>query len=163
MSRLLAVDPGLANTALVLFDGKRITWARTITTAAEGSRPDFTAAVARCRRIAAAIETAHLELGDVDEVVIETYRDIPGRLRTVSNRWTTPLAIGLMLPALEAFGPVAWQDPETVMSAMRDTVTYWSLGQRHLALGDHLLTNAHLRSAGAHGLYRLYHARRVAS
>ena len=156
--RLLAVDPGLANTGIVLFDGKRIVDVATIKSAAITTRPLFADCVGRAESSALELAIVCERMGSVDNVVAESYRDIPGRLRGASNRWTTPLAIGLMIPTLRRLtetGDIAWQDPEVVMTRYAQAMRLWALGQRGIVTGDELLRNEHLRSAAAHGLFYL--------
>jgi hypothetical protein len=151
--RLLAVDPGLANTGVVLFDGRHIADAWTLRTKANGARPDFAHSVTRGLSITGDLRDLHEQIGDVDVCVAESFRDIPGHLRDAANRWTTPLLIGLLTPALIDFAPtLVWQDPERVMRAYSQAVRLWELGQHGLVAGDERLRNEHVRSAAAHGL-----------
>jgi len=156
--RLLAVDPGLANTGLVMFDGKRIVDTATIRSAALSTRPQFADCVKRAEQSAREITQAVERMGRPDITCVELYRDIPGALRNAANRWTTPLVIGVMVPALHALtetGEIVWQDPETVMTCYAQAVRLWALGQRGIVTGDTALRNEHLRSAAAHGMYYL--------
>jgi hypothetical protein len=162
--RLLAVDPGLANAGLVLFEGKRIADVRTCKTAPEGPRPTFTAAVQRGEEIARQIREYGAEIGTVDVVVAETYVDMGGghlRMREgkpIPNRWTTPLAIGLIIPALRDLtedGEIVWQPADIVMTRYGQYKRLWALGQTGVVTGDIALRNDHLRSAAAHGLFYL--------
>ena len=161
---LLAVDPGLANTGLTLFENRRIVDARTLKTTADGPRPGFAACVERSESLCAQLRIYRAEIGEVATLVAEAYADIPGRLRAVRNRWTTPLAIGLMVPALRDFtvdGRIIWQDPSVVMTQYAQHVRMWELGQRGLIAGDACLRNEHQRSAAAHGMFYLDHARQA--
>lgn len=158
MRRVLAVDPGLANTGIVLLEDRSIKGAWTITTDADGPRTRFEHAVERGHEIAGELMELHGELGPMDAVAVESYRDIPGHLRAASGRWSTPLTIGLLYPTLTSFGPVVWQDPETVMRAYAQMMTLWKAGRTGLVNGDELLqrrgsANEHCRSAAAHGLF----------
>lgn len=156
--RLLAVDPGLANTGLVMFDGRRIVDVATVRSAALSTRPQFADCVKRAEETAREITQVVQRMGVPDVTAVELYRDIPGALRNASNRWTTPLAIGVMVPALRALtetGEIAWQDPETVMTAYAQAVRLWALGQKGIVTGDVALRNEHLRSAAAHGMFYL--------
>lgn len=158
--RVLAVDPGLANTGLVYFESRHIAAAETIRTRSDGPRPDWARVVERGQEIAHGIREVADRLGPVDVVVCESYRDIPGRLRTVANRWTTPLVIGLVIPTLIDLAPaLVWQDPERVMRAYAGAVRIWESGICGVVPGDRALTNEHLRSAAAHGLHYLDNAR----
>lgn len=165
MTRILAVDPGLANTGLVLFEGRRIAATRTIVSPAQGARPDFATSVVRAERNAAELRASIAAIAPVDVVVVETYVDIPGRLKTaVQNRWTTPLAIGLMVPVLRdatESHEIVWQDAAVVMTQYAQHVRVWAIGQRGLVVGDDKLKNEHQRSAAAHGLFYLDHAKRA--
>lgn len=161
---LLAVDPGLANTGLTLFENRHIIDARTLTTTSRGPRPEFTACVERGESLCAQLRMYRAELGEVAVLVAEAYADIPGKLRGAKNRWTTPLAIGLMVPALRDFtadGQIVWQDPAVVMTQYAQHVRMWELGQRGIIAGDAYLRNEHQRSAAAHGMFYLDHARQA--
>lgn len=151
--RLLAVDPGIRNTGIVLLDdGPRIVQAWTLRTSGDDS---FRSAQHRCDSLVAQLQAVYQETGEVDHVAVEAYRDIPGRLRSVKNRWMCPLAIGRLTETLRLFsvsGHVVWQDPETVMRAYAGYVRAWASGQ-HIIAGSELLTNEHLRSAAAHALH----------
>lgn len=153
--RLLCVDPGLASTALVLFDRGRISAAHTLTTPSEGPRPKFAACVKRAEDLSRALLEAGMAM-EPDIVVVELYRDIPGALRNASNRWATPLTIGLLIPTLRALtedGSIVWQDPELVMTRYAGYKLAWKAGTRGICRGDELLRNDHLRAAAAHGLF----------
>lgn len=156
--RILAVDPGLANTGIVLVEDNAIVRVLTLKTQAEGARPDFATAVRRAHALASDLEKLHFEIGDVDVVVVEAYRDIPGKLRGAKNRWATPLAIGVMVLPLQEFSPgggIVWQDPELVMTRYAGAVRMWELGRRGLIQGDEALRNEHVRSAAAHAMHYL--------
>lgn len=157
--RLLAIDPGLANTGMVLFVDGAIVDAQTITTKGAGRKTEFNAALHRCATICAIVSDA-IERMDPDMIVVELYKDIPGHLRKAANRWTTPMLIGYLharvLDAiLEAHVDVVYQDPEQVMTAYREVVGMWAAGRRGIWPGDERLTNEHLRSAAAHAVHRI--------
>lgn len=156
MSRILAIDPGLANTGVVLFENRRIAQVFMLKTKADGRRPEFGRSVQRGAELLVDLYSLHERIGDIDVAVVESYKDIPGHLRGATNRWTTPLAIGLMYPAIELMAKeVVWQDPERVMTATKHMRKLWAEGRRGLIEGDALITNEHLRSAAAHGSYYL--------
>lgn len=160
--RLLCIDPGLANTGLVMFDGKRIAAVKTLTSKATSTRPDFASCIVRSEIIAHDIAAWVEHVGRPDVIVAELYRDIPGALRKASNRWTTPLAIGVMAPTLRTLADdLVWQDPERVMTAYAQAKRLWSLGQTGIVAGDVSLRNEHLRSAACHGLYYMSAVRAV--
>ncbi len=159
MPRVVAIDPGLANTGLVLYVDGKIRAAVTCRTK-PGPRGDFAEVLARADDMAASV-AAQVVNWTPDEIVAEGYRDIPGKLRGAKNRWMTPLAIGCLWAALKPLGiPVAWQDPETVMKAMKNVVLFWK-AKTPIIEGDDSLTNEHTRSAAAHGHYYLYGRRDV--
>lgn len=157
---ILAIDPGLANTGIVLLDDSAILDAWTLRTKRDPAVPEFEDAVCRSQTIARGlrqIAAAHLPEG-VPVAVVESYKDIPGHLRGARRRWTTPLCIGILIPAIcEIAEALVWQDPETVMCASKAHLGYWA-AKKSIHPGDERLTNEHLRSAGAHGLY--YQGRR---
>ena len=141
-----------------MFDGKRIVDAATVRSAALSTRPQFADCVTRAEESAHQITQVVERMGRPDITVVELYRDIPGHLRAVPNRFTTPLAIGVMVPALHALtetGEIVWQDPELVMTRYAQAVRLWALGQRGIITGDEALRNEHLRSAAAHGMFYL--------
>ena len=160
MTRIIAVDPGLASTAVVAMTQSEVVATWTFTTPGGGHKVDFANAIERAESIASRIAALGAELGAIDAVVVETYVDIPGALRGVANRWTTPLCIGLLIPALRSIAPggvIHWQSAETVMRESRTLRDMWAAGARAkrdtLLAGDRMLTNAHTRSAAAHGLF----------
>lgn len=157
--RILAIDPGLANTGVVLFVDGRIHAVQTIRTEGDGFKVDFDLALERIKSIAVDLSIA-IERARPDEIACEKYKDIPGELRKAANRWSTPLAIGYLVAAVfedwqHSGVVIAYQDPERVMTLYRQHVAAWKAGHRGIAPGDELLTNEHLRSAAAHGLYRM--------
>lgn len=163
--RILAVDPGLANTGVVLFADGRVHAVQTIRTPGDGRKTDWTKALARSSEIAVELSTA-IERAHPDEIVCESYKDFGGghlRVRDgkpVPNRWTTPLLIGYLHAAVfedwqHSGITIVYQDPEVVMTLYRDHVRMWEDKRRGIAPGDDLITNEHLRSAAAHGLYRI--------
>lgn len=159
MTRILAIDPGLANTGVVFWDGLKIARAETWKTPSGGTHQvDFDGAIERCRYQTAALWNALHDLVP-DVVVVEAYRDFPGGVkRQVANRWTTPLLIGYLISAIDEYpARLVFQDPLTVMSASSSTREFWKThkGAGHIIEGDELLTNDHLRSAGAHLLVAL--------
>jgi hypothetical protein len=156
----LAVDPGLANTAAVEFIDEMIVEAWCISTEAQGPRPEFGPVMDRAREIADRLLAIARELA-VAEVVIESYRDIPGRLRGARDRWTTP-AVCAYIAAILAVGgfPVVWQDPEMVGMAYGRLRAQWKAGYHGLIEGDDILqrrgtANEHVRAAASHGVARL--------
>lgn len=146
------VDPGLANTAVIVGDKHGIVAAKTFTTPGEGQRVDFGMAVARAKlqadRVRHWLDEWEDGNGDIIQgVVCEAFGDIPGKLRNVPNRWSTPMvcmAIADRLPV------ISWQDPEVVMTAGRRYKLEWKAKRFGLVPGDNLLTNDHLRSCGCH-------------
>ncbi len=155
---LLAIDPGLANTGLVLFEGRRVARALTVRSKAGATCPQFGPCVTRVEHMAAEIAEATAEWPRADVLACESYKDIPGHLRAAKNRWTTPLTVGLLVPVLRSLtdsGEIVWQDPETVMTAYAQAMRLWALGQHGICPGDEVLRNEHLRSAAAHGLHYL--------
>ncbi len=155
MSLILAIDPGLANTGVVLMSQSMIYGAWTLKTKRDKSLPEFEDAIERGMRLAKGLEALfheHFPLG-VPTMVVESYKDIPGHLRGAKKRWAAPLVIGLLYPALDFLADeIVWQDPEAVMTASRDYIALWKAG-RSVMTGDQQLTNEHTRSAAAHGIY----------
>ena len=154
MSRVVAIDPGLANTGIVLYVDGAIRAAVTCRTK-PGPRDDFAEIWDRAGEMASSI-VAQVVNWAPDEIVAEGYGDIPGPLRGAKGRWMCPLAMGRVFDRIEAMGlPLKWQDPETVMKAMRAVVLLWK-AKKAIIEGDDALTNEHTRSAAAHGHYYIY-------
>jgi len=156
-NRFLAVDPGLANTAAVLFDDGRIAGAWTFTSEAAGPRPEFASVMDRA--CATSIELLRIARDcDIDGVVMESYRDIPGHLREARLRWTTPAVCAFLAATLGAAGfPVVWQDPELVGVTYGGLRGMWASGKTGLVPGDEVLqkrgtANEHTRAAASHGV-----------
>lgn len=155
--RVIALDPGLANTGAVFSDHGEIVRAETWTTPSGGSHAvDFADCLKRVRVLEAALRAALFNFRP-DVVVIESYRDFGGgHKREVANRWTTPLLLGYFLAFLLGCGvTVVFQDPATVMAATASTRTLWKSKGTGIIHGEKMLTNDHLRSAGGHLLYYL--------
>lgn len=157
MRRLLAIDPGLANTGLVLFIDGRIVGARTVTTKGKADTDPFGRTVERAARVAR--EVAEIKrVFDPDLIAIEAYEDFGGKyLREVRRRWTTPMAIAAIALGMPS-DRVRWQKASIVMGQYASHIRGWKAKVRIVA-GDQLLTNDHHRSAAAHGLYAIAHER----
>lgn len=157
---LIAIDPGLANTACVVFEDGRITQAHTFKTASSGPRTTFADAMTRCSIQTANVDELICALGPA-HITCETFRDIPGELRKVKkNAWATPLLIGFLAAgafelAQDEGRQVHWQDPEIVLTRYSGIRQGWKAGRFGVVEGDTMLTNDHLRAAGCHGLFRL--------
>lgn len=160
VTTLIAIDPGLANTGCVVFEDDRITAAVTFTTDASGPTTTFADAMTRCSIQTARVDELICKLRPA-HITCETFRDIPGRLRTVKrNAWATPLLIGFLAAgafelAQEEGRQVHWQDPELVLTRYGGIRQGWKAGRFGVVEGDTMLTNEHLRAAGCHGLFRL--------
>lgn len=154
--RVLAIDPGLANTGVVLWDGQAIVDSMTITTKGAGGRPDFDTTVRRAQDVGSSIEA--LVVGHQPQVVVmEAYMDFGGgHKRAVSYRWTTPLLMGYLIASLEAFPGLrmVYQEP-TILGLYRAPMARWAKGQGGYLPGDDRLRNEHLRSAAAHLAHHL--------
>lgn len=158
MSLILAIDPGLANTGVVLLGKQMIYAAATLKTSRDHSVPEFEDAVSRSDDLAQQLRrfmALHAPAG-VSVAVVESYRDFGGgHKRGVKGRWTTPLAIGLLIPDIRLLSDeIVFQDPAEVMCAGRDYIALWK-ARKSVWPGDRNLTNEHLRSAAAHGIYYL--------
>lgn len=162
MGSKLVLDPGLANTGAVFWDGQKIVRVETWKTDSGGVyKVEFLPAYARvhdqCRKLIAALDEFAPE-----EVVMETYGDFGGQVkRGVANRWTTPLLIGFMACVVETKTGVEpiWQDPTAILSPTKGIREHWKAHGTGFLPGDEKLTNDHLRSAGAHLLVRLSNER----
>ena len=156
--KILSVDPGLADAAATGFHGQEIVEHWSWTTQSSGPRPSFSNVVCRAQYMAdqfrAAVESFH-----PDQVAIEGYGDFGGGVkRTVSLRWTTPLVVGCLSMVLRDHPDIKvfYQPPEVVLPAYAQARGMWKARKFGLIVpGDERLTNEHLRSAGAHGLYAL--------
>ncbi|MHB8867460.1 MAG: hypothetical protein ACYC6T_08135 [Thermoleophilia bacterium] len=149
---VLAVDPGVAATGVVLLVGGRIMEAYTYKT--ERVDDSFTDVLRRVQ------EQCHqVKLLAADQrwwqlhIALESYEDFGPHLRGAKNRWMTPMLLPLLDMDLRGHGVVHWQSPKTVLTATRAYREHWEAGRRGLVPGDALLTNEHLRSAACHGLH----------
>lgn len=160
MVKLVAIDPGLANTACVCFEDGRIVRAETFKSEADAPVTRFGPAMTRISTQARRVDELILDFG-AEHIVCELFRDIPGQLRKVKkNAWATPLMIGYLAagvfePAISEGRFVHWQDPELVLTRYGGIRAQWKRHQFGVCEGDTLLTNDHLRAAGCHGLFRL--------
>lgn len=168
MSIVVGIDPGLANTAIVVVVDGHITGARTVTTKGSGT-PDFPTVMERGSRICAEVERVMADLWNVEAVAIEGYEDFGGghlrnrNGRPIPNRWTTPAVCALIGARLGSLGyTVVWQRPSVVMARYAAHKRFWADGKSGLVSGDERLTNDHLRSAAAHALAYIdgHHARK---
>jgi hypothetical protein len=157
---VVAVDPGLANTGVVVMAGRKIADAATFKTKSRG-RPDFESVMERGQHMAESVSALVGELSDVEAVVIEEYEDFGGGTyrrsgvsdALVPNRWTTPVVCALIGSRLASLGyNVVWQRPAIVMARYRSHKGYWERKCYGLVEGDTRLTNDHVRSAACHGL-----------
>lgn len=156
--RILAIDPGIANTGVVALDydgtAEAFAFAGTLKTASTGYHPEFTDVYDRAAEIATEL-AALCERLCPDFIVAESYKDYGGQhLRGARLRWTTPLLCGVLAARLgTSANPVIWQDPEHVMKATAHVRDHWKHRGPGLIEGDAQITNDHLRSAAGHALY----------
>ena len=149
---LVAIDPGVAQTGVVVFAFGRVVRSTTIRTRADNPIPTLPRVLERAKQTARALAEILREY-DPEVVVIETYRDIPGDLRRASNRWSTPAFIGAVWSLLPEWQDrMVWSDPETVGVRYGGLKAAWSARRFGAVPGDRLITNEHERSAAAHGL-----------
>lgn len=153
---LLASDPGLANSAFVLFVCGEIVKAQTFTTKGSGPTVDFVLALQRAKEQATSFDHILAETWP-DHVAIEGYEDFKGGYkRNVKNRWTTSLVLARFDAVLEDKDVfVHWQMPSVVLTQLGQYKRMWASGRTGLFPGDHLLKNDHERSAAIHGIYAL--------
>ena len=149
---ILAVDPGVAATGVVLLVGGRITEAHTFRTKrVDDSFSDV------LRRVNDQCDQVELLAADQYRselhIAIESYEDFGPHLRGAKNRWMTPMLLPLLEIDLRGYGAVYWQSPKTVLTATRTYRAHWESGRRGLVPGDERLTNEHLRSAACHAVY----------
>lgn len=151
---VLAVDPGVAATGVVLVCGGRITEVHTWTT-----KP---ASIDRWRDLQARAGLQALRILDHLEalpggahVVIEAFEDFGGgHLREAHSRYYTPFLLGYVAARVVQH-PIHlhWQAASVVLRATRAYREHWEAGRRGLVPGDELLTNEHLRSAACHAVH----------
>jgi hypothetical protein len=155
---IIAVDPGLAHTGVVVWDAC-IKDVHTFTTKGAGHKVDPASAITRCSYIA---ESVCSFVSNGDTVVIESYTDIGGgTYRQAANRWTTPMLIGYLVRAVEdKGGVVVLQRADIVMKQCAAYKQAWANGIVGIIKGDSLIAkptgrrgNDHERSAGAHLAY----------
>ena len=156
--RLLAIDPGLANTGLVAFVDGKIVEARTIRTTGNAKHDAYEATIARVEDIEAQVaDFARLFAPDV--TAIESYVDLPSwgdNKRNATLRWTTPLVVYAV--ARVAVGQVVWQTSAVVLTQYAEYLKRWQAGFSFVP-GDELLTNEHTRAAACHGLHAIASAK----
>lgn len=157
----MAIDPGLANTGIVLFVDGRIVDARTAVTDGNADTDAFAKTMRRVSDTAHDVATI-FERFEPDVVAIEAYEDFGGKhLREARRRWTTPMLIGALATVLPA-DVVRWQRASVVMSQYRIPILAWKRGDKRVMAaypGVEYATNEHLRSAAAHGFFALAHER----
>lgn len=141
-------DPGLANTAVIAYDERArvIVAAATFTTPADGPTPGFAEALERAETQAARVAD-FMDEHRCTLLVAEAYEDIPGPQRGAKHRWSTPLVCSKLDSRCD---DIEWQSPRLVMTRYREHVATWKAHRFGIVKGDTLLTNPHLRSAGAH-------------
>ena len=151
-------DPGLADAAIIAYDETTftITAVETFTTPANGSTPRFEDVIERARLQASRIVRFTLNHG-CTRLVCESYQDIPGPQRGAKHRWTTPMVCMAIADRIQPFTEpgvahviLEWQSPKDVMTRYRAHKETWKAKRFGIVTGDKLLTNDHLRSAGAH-------------
>lgn len=151
---ILAVDPGVAATGVVLLVGGRFTEAYTWTTR-PGNIDRWRDLQARAGLQALRIVDHITALPAGAHVVIEAFEDFGGgHLREAHSRYYTPYLLGFVAARVSAHPVhIHWQMASVVLSATRAYREHWEAGRRGLVPGDGLLTNEHLRSAACHGLH----------
>jgi hypothetical protein len=164
VTRILGIDPGLANTGLATVEDGRIVGASSIRTKSlQTGAPKMQEILLRGQTIKDTVtDLVYRSCAEYDAVVIEDYKDYGGGYkRSVSYRYTTTPIIVLIYQACQEHGytPI-FQDPEIVMKAFSDYVSAWKASRLGLYPGDNLLTNEHKRSAAAHAIYYYNVARR---
>ncbi|MDA3936945.1 MAG: hypothetical protein PF636_08870 [Actinomycetota bacterium] len=158
--RLIVIDPGLANTAVLTVDDGRITSSQTWTTKAHGPKPTFAEVMERGNLLADRLfELLTMPENREATVVIEAYEDFGGghlRIRKgkpIPNRWTTPVICALLGNTAETcLNDVVWQLASLVMTHYAGYKQMWAAGQKGIIPGDELVTNDHERSAACHAI-----------
>lgn len=151
---VVGIDPGIANTAVVLLRKGRLDGAQTFKTAPEGGG-GFGDTLRRAWAQTHAVEQ-YLDALYREElhVAVESYEDFGPHLRGARNRWMTPMLLPLLDMGIRIRGAsVYWQSPREVLTATRAYRDHWKAGRRGLVPGDECLTNEHLRSAASHALH----------
>lgn len=155
---VLGIDPGTANTALVIVQDGAIRAAVNIRTKPSELR-DFADLVRRSKEVGSSITTlaSDTPAGSVTVAVMESYKDFGGgHKRGVKNRHMTSHTMAYIQQALDDVGiPVIYQDPDVMKKAYKAYLDAWNSGTFGLVQGDEMLTNAHRRDAAVHALYYL--------
>lgn len=151
---IVCIDPGMRHTGLVHMDGWHVLDARTIAFA-KGVGQDNALARDRAGEIASEV-AAWLESRPHECVVMEGFTGFSGR-RSGVYAWQTPFLVGYLLRELRA-ERVEIQTSRQVLNP-RSTgnvaryVNALAEGRDPFESGGTLITNEHLRSAAAHGIY----------
>jgi hypothetical protein len=155
--KVVGIDPGLANTGIVVIEDGRVVFAITLTTKGAG-KPDFASVMERGTLIGKQVREELSLMTGITAVAIEGYEDFGGgHLRNrdgkpIPNRWTTPAVCALIGVYVSLAGcEPTWQKASTVMGDYRAYKALWAQG-RSIIPGDEKLTNEHLRSAACHAL-----------
>ena len=149
---VVAIDPGTANTGLVLMDECTVYEAETVHIA--GKVADDQAALSeRCARIwervSAFLDHQH------DAVVIEGFIAFTGRQGGYT--YHTPFLVGYLVSKLDGERVIIQTSRQVLNARTPGNVAYlkrWLTEGRGLG-GSWMLTNDHLRSAACHGFYYL--------
>jgi len=149
--RILGIDPGIANTGLVLVGTSPpcILASKHLTTKAERVGNPFAVLVSRAKRQAEGI-VAYATEQRPDLIVCEAFEDFGPYKRWSAQRYACPVLLGmlgLLLPTLE------WQSPSAVLKATAQWQHAWKQGWT-VYPGDNRLTNDHLRDAARHAFWR---------
>lgn len=151
---VVGIDPGIANTGVVLLRMGRLELARSFTTAPGDDLP-FCDVLRRAWEQTNAVEQLLDTLYREDlHVAVESYEDFGPHLRGAKNRWMTPMLLPLLDIGIRGLGArIYWQSPREVLTATKGYREHWKSGRRGLVLGDECLTNEHLRSAACHAVH----------
>lgn len=157
---VVAIDPGMRHTGLVHMEGWHVLDAKTIAFR-KGVGQDNLLARERAGEIAQEV-TAWLASHDHACVVLEGFTGFTSRQGVYA--WQTPFLVGYLLREL-ATESVALQTSRQVLNprSTGNVARYANAmaeGRDPFESGGKLITNEHLRSAAAHGIYYYQRERR---
>jgi hypothetical protein len=151
--RIMAIDPGVADTGVVLFDKGEFLAVKHLKTKAsknalgQPTGDPFRDVIRRVREQVVAVARLHDEWKP-DLVAVESYEDFGPHLREAKGRWMTPVLIGSLDTHFWGIDvEVCYQSPrrkpEAKLCHMNGVLLY---------VGQGLLTNGHLQDAARHAI-----------
>ena len=152
MTIIAAVDPGLANTGIVVMDKDRVY--ATTTLHSVGKTNSWEETRSRAQKMAVDI-VSFIRASEAEHAIVESFEQQSYKGVTKKS-WATVLVLAYLDVALS--GAAVWQTPSEALKDTKDYRDLWkACGDKGagILLGDKAITNEHLRSAASHGIYYL--------